>query len=134
MADMVPEDERILMDKFPLRPQDIVVMPLNHIVEDERPYLGQVLMVYSRNPDPGYTIALSTQEDFDRHVAGPHSSVHLTQEQSMWALIVFMTPAGPVAKIFHTYELLSMIAKNYLTIVDPRDFFSIYSDIMLHSI
>lgn len=134
MSNVVAEDKRIAMGEFPLKPGDIVVMTLNHIQEDERPWLGKVMEVYSRNPDPGYTIALRTKEEFEEHTGGIHSPVRLSRDDSMWALIIFATPEGPVANIFHTYELTEMIKNNELKKVESEDFFSNHLNILLHSV
>lgn len=135
MRTKVAEEKRIPMKDFPLKPGDLVIMPLNHIVEDERPFIGKCFTIYSRNPDPGVTISIATKEDFDAHVGGIHASVKLSYEDSMWALIVFATHEGPVSKVFHTYELVDMLEHNEIAVLgeDANGFFDNHFNILLHS-
>ena len=120
----VPEEERIWMGDFPLKPEDWVVMTLECDGE-EYPSLGRVLAVGSRNPDPGVAIELKTPEEFDQHTGGAHSGVKLSRYDSMWAEVEFCKPhcEDTVVKTFFTYQLKEMLEKNELSIVPARDHF-----------
>ena len=49
----------------------------------------------------------------------------------MYALVVFATIAGPVAKCFYAYDIVDMMSKNELQVVRPDDFFSNHLTVML---
>lgn len=118
MGNLVPEEKRILMGDFPVRPGDWVVMPLECNGE-EYPCLGEVLYVGSRNPDPGISIRLTTPEELDSHTGGAHSGVRLSRYDSMWAEVRFIKPgcSDGIVKRFHTYKLKEMLEKNEIGLV-----------------
>ena len=121
---LVPEEKRILMGDFPLKPRDWVVMTLE-CGGKEYPCLGRVLVVGSRNPDPGVAIELTTPEELEAHTGGAHSVVKLSRHDSMWADIEFLKPncGDSVVKTFFTYELKEMLEKNEIAYIPPLDHF-----------
>lgn len=129
----VPEESRIFMRDFPLAPGDLVVMSLSHLTEDEKPRIGKVFGVFSRNPDPGVTVMLATKEDFEAHTGGVHGSIKLSYYDSMWALIVFATPDGVIAKTFPTYELVQAMEENVISKISPEIFFDNHLNVLMHS-
>ena len=135
MSQTVPEDKRIPMRDFPLMPGDFVIKRFGPMVSGEdAPWLGRVRTVYSRNPDPGVTIALGSKEEFDELVRGVHESVRLRYNDTMWAEIVFPIPGeNPLIEMLHTYEITEMMGKNELTKIDPEDLWDQYQNIILHN-
>lgn len=122
--ELVPEEKRILMGDFPLKPGDWVIMPLD-CRGREYPCIGRVLAVGSRNPDPGVSIELKTPEEFDEHTGGAHSVVKLSRYDSMWADIEFLMPhcEDSVIQTFFTYQLKDMLEKNEIAYVPAPDHF-----------
>jgi|SRR3989338_4315606 len=143
MNEFMPENERILMGEFPLKPGDIVVMMLDpadikYAVVGEKPWLGYVSEVFLRNPDPGVTTVARTKKELDALTGGIHSPVRLKYFDTMWARVVFAVPGGSVSKEFHTYELVDMIKKNELAVIasgkDAEDVWLQHYNIMLHNV
>lgn len=131
----MPEDKRIPMREFPLKPGDFVIKRFGPMVSgQDAPWLGRVRTVYSRNPDPGVTIALNSIEEFNELVGGIHEKVKLKYDDTMWAEVVFPVPAEtPVIEIMHTYEIVEMLSKNEIAIIDPENFWEQYQNILLHN-
>lgn len=144
MSDIVPENERILMGEFPLKPGNIVLMMLdradikNLAVESERPWLGHVSEVFLRNPDPGVTVGARTEKELEELTGGIHSNVRLRYSDTMWARIVFAVPGGSVSREFHTYELVEMLKNNELAVIASGDgalsVWLQHYNIMLHNV
>ncbi|KKU51895.1 MAG: hypothetical protein A3H69_00310 [Candidatus Sungbacteria bacterium RIFCSPLOWO2_02_FULL_47_9] len=130
MNALVPEEKRIPMREFPLKPGDVIVQSFNQVTEEEQIHLGKVMEVYVRNPE-GYTVAARTSEDLEALYGGPHTNIRLRYEDTMYALVVFATIAGPVAKCFYAYDIVDMMSKNELQVVRPDDFFSNHLTVML---
>lgn len=135
MSNIAPEEERIPMRDFPLKPGDFVIKRFSPMVSgQDAPWLGRVRTVYSRNPDPGVTIALHSKEEFDELTGGIHESVRLKYEDTMWAEVVFPIPGeNPIIEMLHTYEIVEMLSKNELARIDPEDIWNQYQNIMLHN-
>lgn len=144
MSDIIPENERILMGEFPLKPGDIVLIMLdradikNLAVEGDKSWLGHVSEVFLRNPDPGVTVAARTPQELDELTGGIHSNVHLRYSDTMWARIVFAVPGESVSKEFHTYELVEMFKNNELAVIASGEVAEAvwlqHYNIMLHNI
>ncbi|KKS39020.1 MAG: hypothetical protein UV01_C0001G0096 [Parcubacteria group bacterium GW2011_GWA2_42_14] len=116
MSGIVSESERILMNEFPVKPGNMVLITLDpidikHAVDEGKPWLGYVTEVFLRNHDPGVTVAIRTPEEFNELTGGVHSPVRLKCSDTMWARIVFAVPGGSVSKEFHTYELVVICLK-----------------------
>lgn len=136
MEQRMPEEKRIFMKDFPVKPECLVIRRLLSLDGNEYPFIGKCRVVYSRNPDPGVAISLTTKEEFEQHVGGIHSSIKLSYETSMWAEMVFAKPGEIETIVLHTYELVEEIAKNELVVLgcDENGFFDNHLNIMLHSV
>ena len=114
----VPLERRIGMAQFPLYPRDVVLAN-----RDNEPVLGEVIRIYTRNPDPGYTTYFDDPEKFEQFLS-LHGQVSITLDDSMWALILFATEQGPTVETIYTYDILERMQKGELTKVESKDFFS----------
>ena len=100
----------------------------------DAPWLGKVRTVYSRNPDPGVTVALNSESEFNELVGGIHESVRLKYDDTMWAEIVFPIPGeNPIIEMLHTYEIVEMLFKNELARVGQENVWDQYQNIILHN-
>lgn len=107
------------MRDFPAPPDELFLMPLGEETGNVVPCLGKVVLVLSRNPDPGVTVGITTREDFETHVGGAHSEIKLTIEDSMRAVVLFAKANGTETKIFTTYELEGLLASRSLARLGP---------------
>lgn len=132
---MIPKEKQIRMSSFPLRPGDIVVGKVNP--EATVPSFGDVVLVGAQNRE-GVATYFTTADELNNFIGGEHPNLPLTQEDSMWAVILFILSHRQKicdfeTVVWHTYELLKKLERAELMIITtPRAAFANLLHIAAH--